>query len=283
MDINTSMSSVKSTSDSNSSNNRDRSTDGDDDWKAHLKQLEEEEARQEEQKYEHRNDFYHMPRSSRPWTPEEKKALEILVRKNRMRRNMWSLIAGSQVDIGDGTTITLARTPQSCMRKWKTSHRPKHHLMGRWSESEVDRLKIALRSQIGSEHQLILNVRKDSQVVSTSETDKQDTRPPLKEGSFLLKALDWDRIARVVGTRDSNQCYKRFYSTMTNGRKGPWTRGEIELLEEAFSKYSNQWKPVAAYIGSRSPPGVALEGRAAMSIVNDHDGVKAKDIACSHD
>ncbi|QKX60092.1 uncharacterized protein TRUGW13939_07234 [Talaromyces rugulosus] len=55
----------------------------------------------------------------------------------------------------------------------------------------------------------------------------------------------WSRVAQVVGTRNGDQCFKRWNDVLDPGiDRSPWTRDEDRMLLLAIGKYGRSWKQI---------------------------------------
>jgi myb proto-oncogene protein len=134
----------------------------------------------------------------------------------------------------------------------------KNILRGVWRKDEQDKLLAAIREQVGEGYQLRVDVLRDPSSSATTEAPeddegKEDPRPLLRLGGPELANLDWMKIAERVKTRNHVQCRTRFYLSRHNGNRGRWTLEEVERLKEAHQEYGNQWRAIAAHVGTRSP------------------------------
>ncbi|KAH8689673.1 hypothetical protein BGW36DRAFT_74579 [Talaromyces proteolyticus] len=64
----------------------------------------------------------------------------------------------------------------------------------------------------------------------------------------------WSRVAQVVGTRNGDQCFKRWNDVLDPAiDRSPWTREEDRLLLLAINKYGRAWKQIVdAYFPGRT-------------------------------
>ncbi|CRG88765.1 Myb-related protein A [Talaromyces islandicus] len=55
----------------------------------------------------------------------------------------------------------------------------------------------------------------------------------------------WSRVAQVVGTRNGDQCFKRWNDVLDPGiNRSPWTQDEDRMLLVAIGKYGRSWKQI---------------------------------------
>ncbi|KAG0007364.1 hypothetical protein BGZ80_004739, partial [Entomortierella chlamydospora] len=198
-------------------------------------------------------DLDYIGRQTR-FSAQEKELLAKLVHKYRNDPEMWTKVSGGRLMDEEGSP-RLNRPVQSCKSAWNAMNRDESINLGPWDKYEQRRLEKAIRSQVGDEYEIRLDVNEeglDEANQSATAASEPTTKPVLRMGNSVLQGLDWKKIARKVGTRNAKQCRSRFYSSTHNGVTGFWTATEIEGLKEGFRLYGRQWDKVAAHVGSRS-------------------------------
>ncbi|KAF9166236.1 hypothetical protein BGX20_000290 [Mortierella sp. AD010] len=184
------------------------------------------------------------------FSEEEKELLVKLVHKYRNTIEMWTKVSGGRLVDEEGAP-RLNRTAVSCKSMWEAMNRGTSINIGPWDRYEQRRLEKAIRSQIGDEYEICLDVKvrgSDESNQSATVAPKSTTKLALRVGSPELQELDWNNIASKVRTRKAGQCRVRFFGVMHNGMAGGWTAIETERLLEGYKLHGRQWDKVAAHV-----------------------------------
>ncbi|KAF9992523.1 hypothetical protein BGZ79_002990 [Entomortierella chlamydospora] len=189
------------------------------------------------------------------FSEEEKELLVKLVHKYSNTPEIWTKVSGGKLVDEEGAP-RLNRTAVACKNLWEAMNRDQSINLGPWDRYEQRRLEKAIRSQIGDEYEICLDVKEggsDGSNQSATVAPKPTTKLALRIGNPALQELDWKKIASKVRTRNAGQCRVRFFGVMHNGMAGSWTAIETERLLEGYKLYGRQWNKVAAHVGTRSP------------------------------
>ncbi|KAF9992522.1 hypothetical protein BGZ79_002989 [Entomortierella chlamydospora] len=188
------------------------------------------------------------------FSDEEMELLVKLVHKYRNDPDMWAKVSGGRLVDEEGAP-RLNRSVPSCKSAWSTMNRNDSIKSGVWDKHEERRLEKAIRSQVGDEYEIRLDMKEegsDGSNQSATARSEPTAKPALRIGSSVLQGLDWEKVASEVGTRTAKQSRYHFYYVMHNGETGKWTAIETEKLLEGYKLYGRQWVKVAAHIGNRS-------------------------------
>jgi len=191
------------------------------------------------------------------WTEAEDAVLENLVQKametqpDRWRRELSRLLSDPNVRLGLDPSRSFAKSIQ------RLDQIQSQHFVSKkqWTPGEHELLTKAVSSQTGrtfDERPARLHTGEDQSEHSSSIDHRQKTEP---SGIQLesLKEVNWRRVALEVGTKDHDQCRRRFALFNGNHAKGPWSSKEFELFKQGVAQYGQDWKKIASLVGTRTP------------------------------
>ncbi|KAF9178761.1 hypothetical protein BGZ51_008006 [Haplosporangium sp. Z 767] len=220
----------------------------------------------------------------RSWTAEEVELLEerynmYAATSDPSKRGFWSKVAGEVPGHkiqDDGRGIKFTRTSSACRARWLQLHKPKQVASGRWDPVEIEKLMNAIRDQRGKDLLVSTGVQRMIGRTSSTQPSTSTTSPAQGSESTALTddgakskplmdmfdkgwyRLDWDEIAKKVGTRHVWQCQNYALRTLRRGNLGRWSEDERERLREGLELYGTQWQAVARHVRTRSAGQVAL-------------------------
>lgn len=62
----------------------------------------------------------------------------------------------------------------------------------------------------------------------------------------------WKKIASLIRTKTSEQCYNRYRHVNPSYKSGPWDKHEENMLVELVKIHGKKWEKISKIIGSRS-------------------------------
>ncbi|KAF9430527.1 hypothetical protein BGZ94_006322 [Podila epigama] len=177
--------------------------------------------------------------SRRSWTEEEDAILTELFKRFPVdSHEKWRKVAEGMKDFG--------RTSTSCQRRWEIISTGSKGGNGHFSKDEVERLLSSVSAQVGPQFLPKVNPSPDKEYV-------ENGKKALVLGGPELMSLNWNAVAKKVGTRSSVQCRSHFYKKQHTAKRGHWSPEENRILREAVEEYGDQWHKVSRALGTRTP------------------------------